>query len=1098
MRIGWKLLAQNAHRLIDGLLRPILAVAMLLVVGSQPASALEPIVIGDDQEKIEITLLGELYEGRGDQLELETAAGADGIVGRIAVRALTEGTNPNWIAFALTNPTNNRIERWITTERYNIIGSGITWPDLDTAHIAQVTPSMGFRPKRIDSDSADIFPIELGPRETITYVVELQSQKFPQLYLWKARAYEKNLRSSTLFNGIMLGITGLLAVFLTAVFVANHKAIFPVTAIIAWSVAAYLCVDFGFWHKLFRLSPEDNALYRAATEASIALSVVIFLYTFLRLSLWHNWIRIGFLLWVLGQGSLVALAVVDANLASGLARLSFVPIAGIGTLLILYLAVHGQDRALSLVPSWILFMVWLFGAGVTVLGQLSGDIVASALVSGLVLIVLLLGFTVTQFAFRTGEPSYGGAPPSQLQLRSMAVDGASASVWEWNARRDEINVSENIDVALGLPPGTLSGRVDDWMEHLHPADKERFRLILWSLREQNEGEIHLDFRMRRADSSYLWYELRAHSVALSQYRNLRCVGLLREITGQKRSQERLMHDAVHDSLTGLPNRELFMDRLASAVIRAREERGTHPTVLFIDIDRFKNVNSSLGLVVGDSMLLTVARRLSRHLSPLDTLARVGGDQFAILVAAETEPRQIGLLAERVRRSLRSPMKISGKEVILTGSIGIAIYDGKQASPADILRESEIAMYRAKRFGTDRVEIFKPSMREDGDDRLTKESDLRRAIDRRQLTVLYQPIVRLEDEEIAGFEALLRWDHPKLGRLNPDDFIPIAEEAGIIFDIGAYVLDNAMRQAVAWQKALPRPESPLYVSVNVSSRELFRQDLIQDVRQVMRREASPPGTLRLEITESLVMENPEAGLEILEWLKGAGTHLSMDDFGTGYSSLSYLQRFPFDTIKIDKSLVRDTSDEGAGPVIVRSIVALSHELGKDVVAEGIETLEDTVFLRSIGCDFAQGYYFGEPMSESDVLKLLAAIAKKQQSEGKSKQQRKRKQPPQQKSLPDPKKKRPPDPQTQRQRPPGAQKAPTAHPKAGGGAPQQVRRDQVPPKSAAPVKREASAPTPGAAPTRPAQPQNEQQRRGAERDAKNEKPRNVKPKSPSSVA
>ena len=250
-----------------------------------------------------------------------------------------------------------------------------------------------------------------------------------------------------------------------------------------------------------------------------------------------------------------------------------------------------------------------------------------------------------------------------------------------------------------------------------------------------------------------------------------------------------------------------------------------------------------------------------------------------------------MLAERVRRSLRSPMKIAGKEIILTGSIGIAVYDGKQVAPADVLKEAEIAMYRAKRAGTDRVEIFKPSMRNEGDDRLAKESDLRRAIDRRQIKVMYQPIVRLDDEEIAGFEALVRWDHPRLGRLNPDDFIPIAEDTGIIFELGAYVLDQAMRQAVRWQKAMPRAEDPLYVSVNISSKQLFRHDLIQDIRLVMRREAVPAGTLRLEITESLVMENPEAGLEILEWLKGAGARLSMDDFGTGYSSLSYLQRFP---------------------------------------------------------------------------------------------------------------------------------------------------------------------------------------------------------------
>ncbi len=957
-------------------------VIVAYALAAERAWALEPIVIGEDQEKIEITHLSELYEGRGDRLQVETAPGPDGIAGRMAIQAVTTGTNPNWVVFALNNPTDKRIERWLTAERYSIIGSGVFWPILDSAHIAQMTPSLGFRPQRVENDNADIFRIELEPGATVTFIAELSSDRFPRLYLWKAHAYEKKLRDLTLFKGILLGITGILAVFLTAIFVANHKAIFPSAALIAWSVVAYLCVDFGFWHKLFQLSPEDNAIYRAASEAAIAASIVIFLYTFLRISLWHSWIRIAFLGWFAAQVGLIIFALIDAKLAAGFARSSFILLSTVGTLIIVYLALRGQDRALALVPSWFLFMVWLFGASVTILGQLSGDIVVSGLVSGLVLIVLLLGFTVIQFAFRSFEPLYG-APPSQLQQRSLAIDGAAAAVWEWNARRDEISVSEEVEIALGHSQGTLNCRVEEWLKHLHPADRERFRMLLWSIQEKNGGSLSLDFRMRRSDSSYLWFELRAHSAPITQYRSLKCVGLMRDVSNSKRSQERLLHDAVHDSLTGLPNRELFLDRMSNAIIRTQQEGANRPTVLFIDIDRFNNVNNSFGLVVGDSMLLTIARRLSRHLNPLDTLARVGGDQFAILLVTETEPKQIAMLAERVRRSLRSPMKISGKEIILTGSIGIAVYDGKQSDHQDVLREAEMAMYRAKRSGTDRVEIFKPTMRGEQDDRVAMESDLRRAIDRRQIIILYQPIMRLEDEGVAGFEALMRWDHPRLGRLNPQDFIPVAEDAGYISELGSFVLDRASRQAARWQKILRRPEEPLFVSINISSRQLFRHDLIQDIRLILKRDAVPKGTVKLEVTESLVMENPEQAAEILEWLKGAGAGLSLDDFGTGYSSLSYLQRFPFDTIKIDKSFLRQEGANGSGPVIVRSIVSLAHELGKDVVAEGIEVTEDATFLRSLGCEYGQGYYYGEPMTEKEVATLLSAIAKSNKKSDKRK-------------------------------------------------------------------------------------------------------------------
>jgi EAL domain-containing protein (putative c-di-GMP-specific phosphodiesterase class I) len=320
--------------------------------------------------------------------------------------------------------------------------------------------------------------------------------------------------------------------------------------------------------------------------------------------------------------------------------------------------------------------------------------------------------------------------------------------------------------------------------------------------------------------------------------------------------------------------------------------------------------------------------------------------------------------------------------VLTASIGIVVFDGAQATPQDLLREGEIAMLRAKRGGADRIEIFNPATRGEEENRLPLESDLRRAIERQQIAVLYQPITRLASNQLAGFEALLRWNHPTKGRLGADDFVPMAEETGLITELGTYVLSQALEQAVRWHKALPRERDPLFVSVNVSSRQLFRQDLVQEIRLLLAREAVPKGTLKLEITESLVMENPERAVEILTWLKTFGASLALDDFGTGYSSLSYLHRFPCDTIKIDRSLVRDSGFNGSSPMILKSIIALAHELGKEVVAEGIETERDAAYLRSIGCEFGQGYYYGEPMSAKDVASLLAALASQRKKKSRS--------------------------------------------------------------------------------------------------------------------
>jgi len=948
------------------------ALALLMLIAllahAPAALALKAIEINNDADRLEITALGEAYEARGDALQIETAPGADGVRGRMSVRAATPGTNPAWFVFALTNTTDKAVERWLVADRYGTIGSGVVWPDLDARRVDAVTPSVGYVPERIKNDRADVFRLTLEPGQTITFVAELASERYARLYLWKAIEYEQKSRDRQLFNGIMLGITGLLAIFLTAVFAANHKAIFPTAAIFTWCVLAYLCVDFGFWHKLFNVRPEENAQYRAATEAGMAATLLIFVYTFLRLGAWHGFIRMLLGLWVAAQLILIAVAFLDPRLAATFARLSSIAIAGLGAALTLFLALRGQDRALSLVPTWMLLLVWLFGAGVTFTGRLSGDIVVFGLTAGLVLIVVLIGFTVTQYAFRSFEPLYG-AQPGEQQLRSLAVDAAGAAVWEWLVRRDEIKVSPVVEAMLGLKAGELSAKVDDFTKHMHPADRERFKLLLASVKERSGGEMRIEFRMRHVDNSYRWFELEAAGAPSSDRRNLRCVGLVREVTDAKRAQERLLHDAVHDSLTGMPNRELFLDRLAIAAKRATLEPLVRPALLFIDVDKFKSVNTAFGLIVGDSLLLTIARRLGRNLGPQDTLGRVGGDQFALLLLSQSDARELAMLAEHVRRSLRAPINIAGQEIVLTASIGIALYDGPDEDPAELLREAEIAMYRAKRQGPDRIEIFSADMRTDKDGRPALEADLRRAIEKKQLRLAYQPTFYLPTGSLAGFEALLRWEHPSLGTLNPTDFVPVAEESDLIVKLGSYVLARAVREAARWHKELPRADAPLFVSVNVSSRQLFRPELTKEVRHILGRAVIPKGSLRLEINEALVMENPEKATAVLRQLADAGAGVALDDFGTGYSSLSYLNQFTFDTIKIDRSFLHASGENGSGSVILRSVVALAHELGKNVVVEGVETEDDVSLLRTIGCEYGQGHFYGEPMSEREVMALL---------------------------------------------------------------------------------------------------------------------------------
>ena len=527
--------------------------------------------------------------------------------------------------------------------------------------------------------------------------------------------------------------------------------------------------------------------------------------------------------------------------------------------------------------------------------------------------------------------------------------------------------SPETESLLGLKRGTLEGPAAKWLEVLHPLDQDRFRAALDSVLDQRRGRLVQDFRLRTPDGHFMWFALKARPVVGSDGEVSRVVGTLTDVTEAKNAEERLLHDSVHDNMTGLPNRKLFIDRLGAVANFAKTMPNLRPTLMVIDLDRFKQVNDSVGIAVGDSILLTLARRLTRILKPQDTLARLAGDQFGLILMSEQEPSRITAFAETIRKTIRAPIAFNDREIFLTASIGLALSDPQTQLSEEIIKDAELAMYHSKRIGGDRIDVYKPAMRARKTDRLTLESELRRAIERQEITILYQPIVRLEDRSVAGFEALARWDHPKLGRMSPVEFISIAEEIGLIVDLGMFVMDQTARQLATWQRAM-RSREPIFASVNVSSRQLLRHDLIHDIRTVLSRSSVARGTLKLELTESLVMENPEHAAQMLTRIRELGVGLSLDDFGTGHSSLAYLQRFPFDTIKIDQSFVRTTS-RGTRPVILKSIIALAHDLGMDVVAEGAETDSDAVELYQLGCEYAQGFAFGEPMDADAAMRLL---------------------------------------------------------------------------------------------------------------------------------
>ncbi len=952
--------------------RPFLAWCLGLLslcLAALPAQALESVRVPLDSPALDLTNVIERYRSDGDLIQISTAPGPDGIVRRIAVKAREGAASPGWIVFALTNDSDEQMDRLLVAPRHRLTGSGVIWPDLGNSRIVAITASQGLRPEREESPDADVFTITLDPGTTVTFVAELRTAELPQLTLWEPEAYKQKVNGLTLYKGIIIGIAGLLALFLTIVFVVKGAVIFPAAAALAWAVLAYACIDFGFFQRIFPISIGTERVYRATAEAALAATLLVFLFAYLNLNRWHvrySHVTAG---WLLFLGGLVGLAVFDAPTASGVARISIAAVAGIGFALVIHLATHGFDRAIMLIPTWFLLIAWVTAAGFTVTGQLARDIAPPALIGGLVLIVMLIGFTVMQHAFSGGAVSQGIT--GDTERRVLALAGAGDIIFDWDVTADKIYVSPEAEAVLGLRRGALEGPASAWLDLIHPFDRDRYGATLDAVLEQRRGRIHQEFRLRGASGSFHWFLLKARPVIGSDGEVIRVAGTLADVTEAKNAEERLLHDAVHDNLTGLPNRELFHDRLDAALAFARQDPKLLPTVLVIDFDRFKQINESVGLPAGDSILLTLSRRLGRLLRPQDTLARVAGDEFAVILLSERDPERIIAFADTIRRTIATPVTYADREIFLTASIGIALFDAQTQTRRDeFLKSAEIAMVHAKRQGGDRIEIFRPTMRAQKTDRVAMETDLRRGLERGEVKVLFQPIVRLEDRTVAGFEALMRWDHPRMGRVSPSDFIPIAEETGLIVDLGLFVLDRTARELAAWQRALD-VDPPIFASVNISSRQILRHDLLQDVKTVLARHAITPGSLKLELTEGLVMENPEYAAQILHRIRDLGAGLSLDDFGTGYSSLSYLQRFPFDTIKIDQSFVRQIGN-GQRPVILNSIVTLAHDLGMQVVAEGAETESDAIELYQLGCEYAQGFAFGEPMSMLDARRLVGAV------------------------------------------------------------------------------------------------------------------------------
>jgi diguanylate cyclase (GGDEF)-like protein/PAS domain S-box-containing protein len=580
---------------------------------------------------------------------------------------------------------------------------------------------------------------------------------------------------------------------------------------------------------------------------------------------------------------------------------------------------------------------------------------------------------------------------------ALSARGANDGLWVWDLRTSEVYYSPRWKSMLGFGEEQIGDSEDEWFSRVHPDDLELLRGALDRHLRGDTTHLEHEHRMHTRDGEYRWMLSRGLAVRDGSGAAVRIAGSQTDITERKLAVERLTHDAFHDSLTQLPNRALFMDRLErvmelqrrSALHHPERSRGTRAgtgappappassrsldyprddeeaddlfAVLFLDLDRFKVVNDSLGHALGDELLVAVAQRLTAMMRASDTVARLGGDEFAMLVESIEHETDAVRAAQRVEDALAEPFHIGTHEIFTTASIGIALSTSGYEKPQDVLRDADIAMYRAKARGKARHEVFDTTMHERAVKLLQLETDLRRAADRGELRVAYQPIIALEGGKLVGFEALLRWQRGE-ELVGAADIIPLAEETGLIVPIGEWVLRESLRQLREWNG------HNIDMHVNLSPKQLLQPNVVERIAAALRDFEVAPRRLHLEVTESILIDNAEAAGELLRELRAIDVRLSLDDFGTGYSSLSSLRQFPFDMLKIDRSFLLD-ADARRGDEIVRTVSALARTLGMQVTVEGLEAEEQVARMQSLGVDFAQGFHFARPLSAEEATRRL---------------------------------------------------------------------------------------------------------------------------------
>jgi diguanylate cyclase (GGDEF)-like protein/PAS domain S-box-containing protein len=898
---------------------------------------------------------------------VELPRDATGKVGVIALKSSRSGPSYQWMILTLVNTTKAQKNLIVVIDHQKFAGSRLVYPLIPGSVVASVAHTGTVAPAKISALGQDAYSVVLEPSTALSLGLEMTAEP-PSAMLWERDAFDSLSRSIAFFRGAILGVAVLLSLSMLLLYTTRARASFLSGGIFALASVAFVAMEAGYFaqaRKLFLGLEVSPAEARAVIESVMSVGLLLCLTALADLRRTVPVLRNIFVGLALVGAALPVYAFVDPLLVSAIARIAFAIIVILGFIILFRLRqLRPAESALLL---WSTVVIWTFMATMAAFSKGGSAYISSALLLGLIVVLIFLTFRFAQSAASTGLLSRRLF--QEAGRRGLALAGAQQYVWDWQPEDQSLFVSEELEQALGHQPGTLTeATADSLLDIMHPADRVAYLATVENAERRGRGLINQELRLRRGDGTYRWFELRARAMAGSDNRMVRSIGTLSDITNAKRTEERLLSDAVYDRITGLPNRALFMDRLKREIAKPNSEN-LH--VILVDIDRFKTVNDGLGHDAGDSLLTVLGRRIESLIGSEDTVARLPGDQFAVLFSDSGQRRDIKRFTDSLRLAIAKPVNVNQQEIFMTACLGAASRREGGSTAEQLMKDAAIALYEAKRRGKEMIEFFRSSMRDNRGELVALEAELRRALERNEIEVHYQPIARLSDMDLAGFEALVRWRHPTLGLLAPESFLGLAEQTGMIKDIGRFVLNEATRQLGIWQRAF-RPSEPVFMAVNVSASQLLDTDLVADIRAAVTRETVFRQTLKIEVTESAVMQYPEKSASLLELVRQLGVGLACDDFGTGYSSLSSLRHLPFDTLKVDRSFVSPEAEDEKAAIILQSIVSLAHDLGLTIVAEGIEDQGQVDRLVDLECDYGQGFFIGQPMTAKQVGESLTSM------------------------------------------------------------------------------------------------------------------------------